>query len=129
MVRDFEDKLAAGAMPNGAEAQPRSPAMIRKIRVSLSSLISDAQERGMVARNVVRDLRSTRRRGAERRAERRQKGKLKIGSISSKIVGAAFAATRRNCGRKRDSGSGSEAMRLSSCSCDSSGSECDGSGQ
>ena len=79
MVREFEDKLAAGAMPNGAEPRPRSAAMIRKIRVSLSSLISDAQERGMVARNVVRDLRSTRRRGTERRAERRQKGKLKIG--------------------------------------------------
>jgi len=79
MVREFEDKLAAGEMPNGAEPQPRSTAMIRKIRVSLSSLISDAQERGMVARNVVRDLRSTRRRGAERRAERRQRGKLKVG--------------------------------------------------
>jgi integrase len=95
MVRDFEDKLAAGAMPNGAEPQPRSAAMIRKIRVSLSSLISDAQERGLVARNVVRDLRSTRRRGAERRAERRQKGKLKIGvDIPTReeikaIVGAA----------------------------------------
>jgi integrase len=79
MVREFEDKLAVGAMPNGAEPEPRSSAMIRKIRVSLSSLISDAQERGLVARNVVRDLRSTRRRGTERRAERRQKGKLKIG--------------------------------------------------
>ena len=79
MVREFEDKLAAGTMPNGAEPQPRSPAMVRKVRVSLSSLISDAQERGLVARNVVRDLRSTRRRGTERRAERRQKGKLKIG--------------------------------------------------
>ena len=79
MVREFEDKLAAGTMPNGAEPQPRSPAMVRKVRVSLSSLISDAQERGLVARNVVRDLRSTRRRGTERRAERRQRGKLKIG--------------------------------------------------
>jgi integrase len=53
--------------------------MIKKVRVSLSSLISDAQERGLVGRNVVRDLRSSRRRGKERRAERRQKGKLKIG--------------------------------------------------
>ena len=49
----------------------------------------------MVARNVVRDLRSTRRRGAERRAERRQRGKLKIGvDIPTReeikaIVGAA----------------------------------------
>src|SRR3984957_12560342 len=79
MVRKFEDKLASGEMPGGAEPEPRSAAMIKKIRVSLSSLISDAQERGLVARNVVRDLRSTRRRGKERRAERRQKGKLKVG--------------------------------------------------
>jgi integrase len=79
MVREFEDKLASGEAGAGAEPQPRSAAMIRKIRVSLSSLISDAQERGLVARNVVRDLRSSRRRGTERRAERRQKGKLKVG--------------------------------------------------
>jgi integrase len=52
--------------------------MVRKIRVSLSSLLSDAQERGLIAHNVVRDLRRTRARGAERKAERRQKGKLKI---------------------------------------------------
>jgi hypothetical protein len=37
--------------------------MVRKIRVSLSSLISDAQERGLVARNVVCDLRSSRNQG------------------------------------------------------------------
>ena len=47
--------------------------------MSLSSLLSDAQERGLVSRNVVRDLRRTRARGVERKAERRQKGKLKIG--------------------------------------------------
>lgn len=33
----------------------------------------------MVARNVVRDLRSRRKKGVERRADRRQKGKLKVG--------------------------------------------------
>jgi integrase len=53
--------------------------MVRKVRVSLSSLLSDAQERGLVSRNVVRDLRRGRQRGAERRAEKRQKGKLKVG--------------------------------------------------
>lgn len=79
MVREFEDKLARGDMPEGAEPQPRSPAMVRKVRVSLSSLLSDAQERGLVARNVVRELRRGRQRGAERRAEKRQKGKLKVG--------------------------------------------------
>src|SRR5271166_596294 len=95
MVREFEDRLARGNMPAGAEPQPRTQAMIRKIRVSLSSLLSDAQERGLVSRNVVRDLRKTRRRGSERQAERRQRGKLKVGvDIPTReeikaIVGAA----------------------------------------
>ena len=71
-VREFEVRLAAGE-PTG---KPRSAAMVKKARLSLSSLISDAQERGLVSRNVVRDLRRSRHRGAERRAERRQLGKL-----------------------------------------------------
>ena len=75
MVRDFEVRLAAG----DRAGQPRSMAMVKKARLSLSSLISDAQERGLVSRNVVRDLRRSRYRGAERRAERRQRSKLKIG--------------------------------------------------
>src|SRR3984885_8407137 len=79
MLREFEDKLARGDMPEGARAQPRTRVMVRKVRVSLSSLLSDAQERGLVSRNVVRDLRRTRARGVERKAERRQKGKLKVG--------------------------------------------------
>ena len=76
MVREFEVRLAAGE-PTG---KPRSAAMVKKARLSLSSLISDALERGSVSRNVVRDLRRSRHRGAERRGERRQKGKLKIGT-------------------------------------------------
>ena len=79
MVREFMDRLARGDMPEGAASEPRSPAMVRKVRVSLSSLLSDAQERGLVPRNVVRELRRTRHRGAERRAERREKGRLKVG--------------------------------------------------
>jgi integrase len=75
MVRDFEVRLAAGDWTG----QTRSMAMVKKARLSLSSLISDAQERGLVARNVVRELRRSRHRGAERRAEKRQRGKLKIG--------------------------------------------------
>jgi integrase len=70
MVRNFEDKLR----------KDRSPAMVRKIRGSLSAILSDAQERGLVGQNVVRNLRSNRRRGNERRADKRQKGKLKIGA-------------------------------------------------
>lgn len=79
MIREFEDKLSRGDMPSGAEPHPRSPAMVRKVRVSLSSLLSDAQERGLVSRNVVRELRKQRGRAADRRSDKRQKGKLKIG--------------------------------------------------
>jgi integrase len=80
MVREFEDRLRRGDPPPGQPiGQARSPAMIKKILCSLGSLVGDAQERGLISRNVVRDLRSRRKRGGERRADRRQKGKLKIG--------------------------------------------------
>jgi integrase len=82
LIRDFEDKLRTGTAPygeDGSETKVRSQAMTKKIIGSLGSLLADAVERGSVARNVVRDLKSKRRRGKERRAERRQKGKLKVG--------------------------------------------------
>jgi integrase len=69
-VRKFEDRL---------REEGRSPAMIRKVVGSLGSLLSDAQEQGLAARNPVRDLRRNRRRGKERNAEKRQRGKLKVG--------------------------------------------------
>jgi integrase len=68
-MRQFEDKLLA----------TRSPALARKILTSLGSVLADARERGFVAHNVVREMKSNRRRGKERRAERRQRSKLKIG--------------------------------------------------
>ena len=70
MVREFEDQLARDG---------RSAAMVRKVRVSVSSLISDALERGNVAHNVARELSARRKPGRERKAERRQRGKLKVG--------------------------------------------------
>jgi integrase len=70
MVRAFEDELRKAG---------RSAVMVRRIRGALSMLLSDAMERGLVARNVVRELKSNRRRGKERQAEKRRKGKLKIG--------------------------------------------------
>lgn len=80
MVREFEDKLRKGEPASGeAVGKARSSALTKKIIGSLGAILSDAQERGLVARNVVRELRSSRRRGKERRAERRQRGKLKIG--------------------------------------------------
>jgi integrase len=69
MARAFEDNLRLD----------RSPAMARKVRGSLSAILADAQERGLVGQNVVRALRARRRRGKETRAVKRQKGKLKIG--------------------------------------------------
>ena len=51
MVRAFEDALRKG----------RSPAMVRKVRGSLGAILADAQERGLVAQNVVRALRANRR--------------------------------------------------------------------
>jgi integrase len=71
MVREFEDRLREGTEPGGAEARPRSAAMVKKVRGSLSTLIGDAQERGLVVRNVARELRARRKRGKDRRAERR----------------------------------------------------------
>lgn len=69
-VRDFEDKLLDAG---------RSPAMVKKVLVSLGSLLADAQERGLVIRNVVREKARTRQKGGDRRQEKRQKGKLKVG--------------------------------------------------
>lgn len=68
-IRAFEDELRDA---------DRSPAMIKKVLVSLGTLIADAQERGLVARNVVREVK--RRRGSgDKRQEKRQKGRLKVG--------------------------------------------------
>ena len=68
-VRQFEDRLR----------RDRSPAMVRKVLGSLSAILADAQERGLVSQNVVRGLRARRLRGKERRADKRQKGKLRVG--------------------------------------------------
>ena len=83
-VRAFEDKLRTD----------RSPAMVRKVLGALSMILSDAHERGLVAQNVVRGLRSKRSRGKEQRADRRQKGKLKPGvDIPTPAEIKAFIAT------------------------------------
>ena len=68
LVRAFQDRL---------HDQGRSPAMIRGVIGSLGAILADAQERGLVVRNAVRELRSRRRRGSGRQEQRN--GKLKIG--------------------------------------------------
>jgi integrase len=84
MVRDFEDRLAAD----------RSPAMVHKVIVSLGAIIADAQERGLVAQNVVRGLRRSRR-GAPSSKRRRRRLEVgvdiptpeEIGRISAHLMG------------------------------------------
>jgi integrase len=80
IVRDWQDKLRKGVpAPGQAEAAPRAANMVKRVTGSLGALLADAQERGHVGTNVVRSLRANRKRGKERKAERRAKGKLKIG--------------------------------------------------
>ena len=69
MLRSFEDEL---------RQKGRSAAMTRRVVVSLGTMLADAQERGLVRRNIVRDLRG-RRGGKDERQEKRHKGRLKIG--------------------------------------------------
>src|SRR5262249_44497713 len=69
LVRQFEDRLRVD----------RSPIMVRQVIRALGTILADAQERGLVAQNVVRSLRTQHRRGQEARMEGRQRGKLKVG--------------------------------------------------
>ncbi len=69
-VRSFEDELRESG---------RSPQMVRKVLVSLGSLLADAQERGLVSRNAVREKSRARQKGKDRRQEKRHKGKIKVG--------------------------------------------------
>jgi integrase len=65
LVRGFEDRLRRDG---------RSPAMVRRARRLLGAILADAQERGLVAQNVVYSLRKN------RRAQRADgNGKLKVG--------------------------------------------------
>jgi len=66
MIREFEDRLRESG---------RSQAMIRKVICSLGGVLADAQERGLVARNVVRDRRY--RRSGDGQGRRRSR--LRVG--------------------------------------------------
>jgi integrase len=53
-IRDFEDRIRRGdPAPGETEGKPRSPAMVRRIITSLSTMLGDSQERGLIARNVA----------------------------------------------------------------------------
>ena len=88
LVRGFEDRLRRDG---------RSPAMVRRARRWLGGILADAQERGLVAQNVVYSLRKSRH---SRRAE--GNGKLKVGvdipapTEMRAIVGKLDTATGRH---------------------------------
>lgn len=82
-VRAFEDQL---------RQEGRSAVMAKKVLTSLGSILSDANERGLATRNPVRDIRGSRK-GRDRRAERRQKGRLEVGvDIPTREEVRAFVA-------------------------------------
>jgi integrase len=63
-VRRFEDRL---------REQGRSPAMVRKVLVSLSGIVADAMDRGSVTQNIMRNRRSQQ--NSERHENRLEAGK------------------------------------------------------
>nr|WP_278515374.1 site-specific integrase [Brucella anthropi] len=71
-------KVDARAFQDILRAEGRSPAMVKKALSSLGSIFADAIERKLATRNPVRDMRQSRK-GKDSRAEKRQKGKLKVG--------------------------------------------------
>ncbi|MEF2071919.1 tyrosine-type recombinase/integrase [Consotaella aegiceratis] len=68
-VRAFQEKL---------REEGRSAAMVKRVTVSLGSILSDAQERGLVIRNAVHEMAKRRGKGSSK-AERRQKARLRYG--------------------------------------------------
>ncbi|MGA0565098.1 tyrosine-type recombinase/integrase [Ancylobacter sp. VNQ12] len=68
VVRAFQEQL---------REQGRSPAMIKRVTVSLGSILCDAQERGLVVRNAVSEMSKRRKGGAK--PEKRQKARLRYG--------------------------------------------------
>tara|TARA_R100000365_G_C2745628_1_gene74562 strand:+ start:2145 stop:3353 length:1209 start_codon:yes stop_codon:yes gene_type:complete len=68
VVRAFQDEL---------RENDRSPAMVKRVTVSLGSILGNAQEQGLVVRNAVHEMKS--RRKASTAAEKRQKARLRYG--------------------------------------------------
>ena len=86
-VREFASSLAEAG---------RSAVMVRKVLTSLGSLIGDAQECGLVNRNVVRELRRGRRRDRASAVEKRKRRNLRVGvDIPSREEIQAILATAK----------------------------------
>jgi integrase len=67
-VRDFQDKLREAG---------RSAAMVKRVTVSLGSILADAQGRGLTVRNPVHER--SRAKSSSKASERRAKAKLQVG--------------------------------------------------
>jgi integrase len=67
-VRELQDQWRAAGM---------SAAMVKRVTVSLGSILGDAQARGLASRNAVHE--SSRKRGGKRQQEKRQKVRLEYG--------------------------------------------------
>lgn len=67
-VRDFQDKLREAG---------RSAAMVKRVTVSLGSILADAQGRGLTIRNAVHER--SRARSSSKAVERRAKARLQVG--------------------------------------------------
>lgn len=80
-IREFQEALRNTPYPLDYPAaklrgKSRSATMIRRVTVSLGSLISDARERGLVSGNAVHDMRDRR----KRKSDRRQRRRLEVGA-------------------------------------------------
>lgn len=81
LIRQFADKLAETPYPDDfprthLRGKPRSHAMVKRVLVSLGSILGDAQERGLVSHNAVHELK---RRKRTRSADKRHKRRLEVG--------------------------------------------------
>ncbi|MCA1403722.1 site-specific integrase [Ensifer sp. IC3342] len=86
-VRSFQDDL---------REKGRSAAMVKRITVSLGSILADAQGRGLVVRNAVHEL--SKARSGTKASEKRAKAKLRVGRdipTNAEIRAILDAATGR----------------------------------
>ncbi|MQW38150.1 tyrosine-type recombinase/integrase [Sinorhizobium meliloti] len=86
-LRSFQDDL---------REKGRSAAMVKRITVSLGSILADAQGRGLVVRNAVHELSKSR--SGTKASEKRAKAKLRIGRdipTNAEIRSVLDAATGR----------------------------------
>jgi integrase len=89
-VRGFEDKLRDTC----------SEAMVRKVLTTLGTLVADAQERGLVVRNVVHELMRSRK--GKKQHEKRYRPKLKVGvDIPTPTDVAGIIEAARTVGKGR----------------------------